>query len=751
MLVRRWAVGVAVLALGGAGGSWLVATGTAHSHAHSSQQSFAAGAAQVDANMDLEVEHETDLLVGAAAFIKEHPDGGPAAFQRWTGEVHAVKRYPELIALAEMHAAPDLKGCPETSFVGPAWIRRFSTLASIAICRGTDSLSLARDNHAQQIYGVDMLGMRFLGEDVPVYRTSFTPRTSAGRERAFLGAAAIALYPQVLLHDALSGFPRMGIEITTSYRTKLAFSAGYANHDTSLTRPLANGLSETIFGTVQGGSVFDDKTATLIFLAGTALSLLLAVALFLLGTGRARAMLLVSEKTGELEFQALHDGLTGLPNRNLVIDRITHALARSARASHPLAVLFIDFDGFKTVNDTFGHGAGDQLLRTVAKRLSGMIRDADTVGRLGGDEFVVLLEPGDARPSPQIVAERVLELLNLPIELGSGVEVRLTASIGIARGLGETAEALLRDADLALYSAKEAGKNRYVVFEDAMQTAVAERHALELDLRRAVENNELYLVYQPTFRLQDRSVDGVEALLRWQHPTRGPIGPDTFIPIAEDSGLILEIGRWVATEACRQAAAWRDRGLELTMAINVSGRQIDEVDFADKISGILARTGLDAAALTLEITETSLMRNPKEAAGRLRSLKRLGVRIVIDDFGTGYSSLAYLREFPVDGLKIDRSFISGLHGAEDASAFVNTLVQLGRALHIETLGEGIEDEDQLQRLLDANCEFGQGFLLARPLPAEQVEALLTQELADISTLVAQPGRSGAREESPQDD
>ena len=256
-------------------------------------------------------------------------------------------------------------------------------------------------------------------------------------------------------------------------------------------------------------------------MGGTALSALLAISLFLLGTGRARAVRLVNEKTGELAFQALHDGLTGLPNRVLVMDRIGHALARSARVEQPVALLFIDVDGFKTINDTFGHGAGDQLLRTVGSRLSGLIRDADTVGRLGGDEFVVLLEPGDARPSPELVAERILELLSQPIELGGGIEVRLTASVGIAVGSRETTEELLRDADLALYSAKQAGKNRYVVFEDAMQTAIADRHALEVDLKRALAHNELYLVYQPTFRLEDRKVGGVEALLRWQHPTRG--------------------------------------------------------------------------------------------------------------------------------------------------------------------------------------------------------------------------------------
>jgi diguanylate cyclase (GGDEF)-like protein len=736
--VRRWAIGVALLVLVGVGGSWWTASNVAHGHAQRSRYAFRSGAAQVDANMDLEVEHETDLLVGAAAFLKEHPDQNAAAFQRWTDEVHAVKRYPELIALAELRSARGFKGCPETTFAGPAWITRFSAIGSRAICRGTSSIELARNNHAQTIYGVNILGMHFLGEAVPAYSTSRVPATASGRERAFVGAVAIALYPQVLLHSALVGFPGMRIQVMTRFDAALTFSAGPHVHGMSVTLPLADGLTETVSGTVQGGAVWDDNTSILIFLSGTTLSLLLAVALFLLGTGRARAMRLVSEKTGELEFQALHDGLTGLPNRMLVMDRLGHALARSARVTHPVAVLFIDFDGFKTVNDTFGHGAGDQLLRAVARRLSDLIRESDTVGRLGGDEFVVLLEPGDTRPSPERVAERILELLNLPIEIGRGVEVRLTASVGIAVGLRESTEELLRDADLALYSAKQAGKNRYVVFEDAMQTAVADRHALELDLKRAIAGNELYLVYQPTFRLEDRSVGGVEALLRWQHPTRGMIPPDAFIPIAEDSGLIREIGRWVATEACRQAAAWRERGLDLTMAINVSGKQIDEVDFADQISGILARTGLDATGLTLEITETSLMRNPHEAAERMRALKRLGVRIAIDDFGTGYSSLAYLREFPVDALKIDRTFISGLDNTEEASAFVATLVQLGRTLKLETLGEGIEEEDQLQRLHDAGCEFGQGFLLARPLPAEQIEALLTDERADIDSLSLPP-------------
>ncbi|HEX3617528.1 MAG TPA: EAL domain-containing protein [Solirubrobacteraceae bacterium] len=742
-------IGSLLLALVGVGVSCAFAFGAARTSAQHSRELFRLDANQVDANMDLEVEHETDLLVAAAAFLKNHPTQNAAAFQRWTQDVHAVRRYPELIALVEMRPTPDLTGCPETTFAGPAWITRFSAIGSRAICQSENSRTLARGSAKQLIYGIDMLGMRFLGENVPVYSTASVPKTAAGRAHAFVGAIAIALYPQVLLRDALSGFPGVHIDVRTKFDRALTFSAGPRTHGLSITTPLANGLTEVISGNVQGSSIWDDKTAVLLLVGGTALSLLLAVTLFLLGTGRARAVRLVDEKTGELAFQALHDGLTGLPNRVLVMDRIGHALARSARVEQPVALLFIDFDGFKTINDTFGHGAGDQLLRTVGSRLGGLIREADTVGRLGGDEFVVLLEPGDTRPSPELVAERILELLNQPIELDGGVEVRLTASVGIAVGGRETTEQLLRDADLALYSAKQAGKNRYVVFEDTMQTAIADRHALEVDLKRALAHNELYLVYQPTFRLDDRKVGGVEALLRWQHPTRGLIPPDRFIPIAEDSGLILEIGRWVATQACHQAANWRERGLGLTMSINVSGKQIDEPGFVDEVSEILDETGLDPAALTLEITETSLMRDPQAAAARLQALKHLGVRIAIDDFGTGYSSLAYLREFPVDSLKIDRTFVSGLENTQDASAFVTTLVQLGRQLNIQTLGEGIEDEEQLRRLLDARCDYGQGFLLARPLPAEQLEALLTDERSDISALEIEPSPPASDEDPLQ--
>ena len=377
--------------------------------------------------------------------------------------------------------------------------------------------------------------------------------------------------------------------------------------------------------------------------------------------------------------------------------------------------------------------AGDEVLRAIAGRLCEVVRESDTVARYGGDEFAVLLEPQGSAAEPEFVAERVLEVLRQPIELAAGAEIRVTASIGIATGASESADELLSDADLALYAAKTAGTNRFVTFADEMQVALAVRRALEFDLKSAVANDELFLLYQPMFHLEDGTVRGVEALLRWQHPEHGVVPPDQFIPIAEETGLIVEIGRWVAQQACRQASLWQARGLQMVMAINVSGRQLDEDGFASEIADILDETDLEPASLMLEITETALMGDPAAAAARLEELKRLGVRIGIDDFGTGYSSLAYLRQFPVDSLKIDRSFIAAIGSSGDASALVKTLVQLSKTLHLTTVGEGIENEQQLAELRRVGCDFGQGFKLARPLAAEKID-----EMLDDGTLKAAP-------------
>jgi len=429
---------------------------------------------------------------------------------------------------------------------------------------------------------------------------------------------------------------------------------------------------------------------------------------------------------GQLNHQSLHDALTGLPNRVLVIDRAEQMLVRARRNSARIAALYVDIDGFKHVNDSLGHAAGDELLRVVAARLCGLVREADTVGRLGGDEFVVLLESVTLDAGGELVAERICEVLGQPVELddADGRTLSITTSVGIAHGQRDSADELLRDADVALYEAKRAGKNRWMAFESQMQTAAQERLGLEMALREALDRDQFFLHYQPVFDLQKETITGVEALIRWRHPVRGVIPPDSFIPLAEETGLIVPIGRWVLRTACERAARWHHQQRPIGMSINVSARQLDDDRFIHDLTDTLEFTSLDPGSLTLEITETTLMRDADASAQRLRDLKALGVRIAIDDFGTGYSSLAYLRQFPVDILKIDRSFISGIAASRESKALIHTLVQLGKTLGLETLGEGIEEQPQLRHLQQEHCDSGQGFLFSRPLEPETLDDLL---------------------------
>ena len=442
----------------------------------------------------------------------------------------------------------------------------------------------------------------------------------------------------------------------------------------------------------------------------------------------------LARREEELGFMATHDALTGLPNRTLILDRVKQMLARSRRNQTPVAALFVDLDNFKSINDTLGHGVGDELLQAVAARLDGVVREADALGRLGGDEFVVISEeisPGDGA---ELIAERLLDALKQPFRLGDDRETSLTvtASVGIAAADGTTAEELLRDADIAMYRAKWDGKNRYVVFESGMQDSVQHRMELEMDLRDALVKDEFFLAFQPTLDLSDMSLNGVEALVRWEHPERGVVQPNDFIPLLEETGLIVDVGRWVLREACAQGAAWRAAGYDIGMAVNVSGRQLDTDELIDDIEAALADSGLHPEALTIEITETTLMRNVEETARRLAAVKSLGVRIAIDDFGTGYSSLAHLQRFPVDALKIDRSFVPGLCHNHEGETLIRTLVQLGKALSIETFAEGIEEEQELTLLRGEDCDSGQGFLFARPLDALAAESFFKKLASDVT-------------------
>jgi diguanylate cyclase (GGDEF)-like protein len=428
----------------------------------------------------------------------------------------------------------------------------------------------------------------------------------------------------------------------------------------------------------------------------------------------------LSRRQEELAFMATHDPLTGLPNRTLILDRGEQMLVRSRRHQTPVAALLINLDSFKTVNDTFGHDAGDELLKAVTARLDGVVRDTDALGRIGADEFVVIAEELSLAAGPELIAERLLQALSEPFELTAAQSSHLTvtASVGISLGDRESAEEMLHDADIAVHRAKWDGKDRYVVFESGMRAAVQTQMELEMDLRDALKNEEFFLVYQPTFDLRGMKPTGMEALLRWDSPGRGIVQPNDFIPLLEETGLISQVGRWILQEACRQARKWTQEGHEIGMAVNVSGRQLDSDELVVNVQEALSESGLAPSSLTLEITETTLMRNAEETARRLTTIKALGVRIAIDDFGTGYSSLAHLQQFPVDALKIDRSFISRLKDNPEGETLIHTLVQLGKALSIETLAEGIEQQEELSILQDEQCDSGQGFLFARPLDVE---------------------------------
>ncbi|HEX5147072.1 MAG TPA: EAL domain-containing protein [Conexibacter sp.] len=419
----------------------------------------------------------------------------------------------------------------------------------------------------------------------------------------------------------------------------------------------------------------------------------------------------------QLEHQALHDPLTDLPNRALFLDRLQHALTRARRPGSNLAVYFCDVDDFKDVNDSLGHDAGDELLVALPPRLREGLRAGDTVARFGGDEFVILCEELGTEREAIGIAERIAEAFRLPFRL-DGRPHHLSVSLGVVfvRGGEASAAEVLRDADAAMYRAKGGGKGRFELFDAQMRASLVARLDTEADLRRALEAGELRLLFQPVMSLASDRFVGAEALVRWQHPQRGLLAPDAFIGVAEDSGLIAPLGAWVLGEACRQAAAWGER----TVSINLSPRQLSHSDVPALLERALAETGVDPARLELEITETVLME--QSASATLRRLKAMGVRLVLDDFGTGWSSLAYLKRFPLDGLKIDREFVDGLGVEPEDTAIVSAVLSMAQALELEVIAEGVETHEQLAWLRERRCGFVQGYLLGRPARAAELEA-----------------------------
>jgi diguanylate cyclase (GGDEF)-like protein len=769
-----WAFLTALLVLAGVLASLLGARAVARSDADQGRLAFHLASAEIASTLKLAIQHEEDLVVSASAFVTGNPNASPADFDRWAESVHALQRYPELqdfglVALvpasrlaafeARMAATPvrplgPSSAAPKESYVIlPAGNRPYYCLAAAGLARSAASLVpkgldycalaptliTARDSglagYAPFVQGETTT----LGVETPVYRGGAAPATVAARQREFVGWIGELLVPNVLLAQALAGHPNVAVSFRYDSRySHVAFTRGGVPAGAQSTTialqvgreaGLANsheGWTVQSFGAGVARGMLGNWNSLMLLIGGSLLSVVLGLLVLVLATGRRRALSLVHEKTRELSHQALHDTLTGLPNRALVLDRAQQMLARAARAPGTVAgALFIDIDGFKHVNDSLGHAAGDQLLTIVGERLQRTAREQDTVGRLGGDEFVVLVESSADEATLDLLADRLTEVLREPVELEDRRKIfSVTASIGVAVGRYSSPDALLRDADLALYAAKAAGKDRYALFDASMYVGVEGHLELEGNLAGALTDEQFFLLYQPIFSLPGREVVGVEALIRWAHPSRGVLLPESFIPLAEESGLIAAIGGWVLGEACRQAAVWASEGLPIGVSVNVSAYQLGRKAFAADVRRALSESRLEPSSLTLEITETTLMRNVPAARERLEEIKALGVRVAIDDFGTGYASLSHLQRIPVDILKIDRSFVAALNDGGQSRELLAAILGVGQALSLAVVAEGIEEQGQLGTLEEMGCQMAQGFLMGKPGPAEAIEGLL---------------------------
>ncbi|MGO8913658.1 MAG: putative bifunctional diguanylate cyclase/phosphodiesterase [Bradyrhizobium sp.] len=439
----------------------------------------------------------------------------------------------------------------------------------------------------------------------------------------------------------------------------------------------------------------------------------------------------------QMAHAAEHDALTGLPNRMLLNDRVSQAIIAAPHHMKKVAVLFLELDGFKHINDSLGHPIGDKLLQSIANRLVECARDSDTVSRQGGDEFVVLLSEVEQAEDAAIAARRMLQTVAECYSIDRH-DLHVTASVGVSvyPDDGLDAETLIKNADTAMYQAKESGRQSYEFFKPAMNVRAVERQSLEEGLQRALERRELTLYYQPQVNLTTGAITGAEALIRWMHPTRGLVSPADFIPVAEDCGLILSIGAWVLREACGQARAWMDAGLRATnMAVNVSAMEFRDQNFLENLFAILAETGLDPKSLELELTESVLMKHASSTAKILQTLRESGMRVAVDDFGTGYSSLSYLRKFPVDTLKIDQSFIRQISTDGDDTTIVKAVIGMARDLKLRVIAEGVETPEQAVFLRACRCQEAQGYYFGRPVPPQQFAMLLRNGIPESSVVI----------------
>jgi diguanylate cyclase (GGDEF)-like protein len=773
--VRIWVAAACTVLTIGTAVSLAISVLWYHDRKDAGRQSFVATTGDVSTALGTELRRETDFVSTLRAVFTMEPSVGSSRFADWFDALHGRARLSGTLGTVVIRSIPRgrLRGFQlarnadpnfralmggETRVIGPGPGRARSCILAAAasplpaadlasavqgdwcnprspvIGSGAYELRQAADTGQYPAAPATAYGIRVAFLDAAFYRPGARLNTVAARRRAVGGWISTSFNADSLLASAIA--KHRGLEVSLYHsnpgeRPELIGTFGNQLAQTAFTHTdhltADGGWTVAYRGSPDADAVPPLLQGLLIFAGGTGMSLLLAILIVVLATGRTRALRIADEKADELTYTALHDPLTDLPNRALALDRAKQMLKRAPGTPYPVAALYLDIDNLGQINDVFGHAVGDECLTAVADRIRGALRGSDTAARVDGDEFLVLVNRAGLVGGPELVAERLLEVVREPYQTGGdlGRCLPLTVSIGMAQGIELSAETLVGNAKLAADAAKSAGKDGWVEFEAGMHAAANDRVGLELDLADALETDQLFLVYQPLVDLRNERPKGVEALLRWRHPERGVVSPAESIPIAEENGMIMPIGKWVLRAACAQAAAWSAAGHALGVSVNVSVRQLERDELIDDVLEALADSGVEPAALTLEITESALMHDPDSVVRRLRALKKLGVRLSIDDFGTGYSSLAYLRRFPVDQLKIDRSFISGGGNSRRSATLVHMLVRLGETLGLETLAEGIETRRQLADLRTLGCDSGQGFLFSRPLEADAVIEFVT--------------------------
>jgi diguanylate cyclase (GGDEF)-like protein len=769
-----WALVAVICVVAGVVGSVLGARAVSRGEAAKRQLVFHAAAAEVASRLRLAISQQEDLAASASTFFAVNPHASKAELQAWAREAQVLRSFPGLERLslvafvprqelvpfeARLGVAPRSLGplaasrAPAALGIVPARQRPFYCLAVAGIardasnyppkgvdyCASSHALLGVRDSGSSSYTSVSNGATAALGVTTPVYRGS-APASVAARRQAFVGWLRELLLPGVVLREALKGYPQGAVRVRRAAGSSSVVFASAAAHAgmQSTTMSLPGGWSVRIFGPPTSAGVFASGPALAVLIGGCLLSVLFGLFVFALGGARLR---LGARTDHERAHETLYDALTGLPNSALMADLARRLVMRTGRQSGLLCgALLINIDWFKDINAKLGQPAGDQLLLAVAQRLEGVVRANDTVGRLREDEFLVLVEAAARSAKLDSLARRMIEALHKPVELDDfGPQFHMTASIGVAFGQYESHEDLIRDARSALVAAKAAGKDRYTVFNANMRSVVEGRGLLEAELNKALLEKQFFPLYQPIWDLRSQRILGLDAVIRWRHPSRGVLAPSDFIELAEETGLIVPIGRWLLEEVCSSGAAWRVAGHSAGMFVRVSDMQLKRDGFATDVRRALQQSGLDPASLILQIDETAVMFDTAAATERLQALKSTGVRVAIDDFGSAYAYRPDLQQLPIDFLKVDRSTLAASDTEEYRRWLLEAILVFGRDLSLPVIAKGVETSQQLQELQAYGCTVAQGFFLGEPVPAEAVEGLFESARLPEHPAAAGPG------------